>query len=508
MEKRLQNHLARFTNLPSLPGVALRIIELSQDREVKLGKMAEVVSLDPALAAKILRVANSPLYARRRGCANLRQALALLGLNAAQNLALSFSLVSDLLRRRNGVGLDYPRFWKRSLLAALSARALAARLRLPNSEEVFLAALLQDVGMLALDKGMPELYRGSASSASDHEAVRQCEFQELATDHAQIGATLLKAWNLPERLQQGVAASHDPDAVTAQGSLRTFLCAVAVSGRLADVWIRQPREPALADAVQCAGAWLGLAKADVLAAIDSVRTELPEIEALFEIDLVGTEEAEAVLEQAREVLTIRNVEALQEALAVRADIESLETQTRELEEKSRRDALTGLYNRSHLNRVLAEEFRQASEQNWPLSVAFIDLDHFKRVNDTFGHQAGDRVLIQLARMLESEARDTDLLARYGGEEFVLVLAGCGAAAAHAVSERIAARIARSPLDLDEDQQVTVTLSIGIATHGEAVRFDSAEDLIRSSDRALYAAKLQGRNRVVRHDPSIGGASFP
>src|SRR5450631_1205569 len=136
-----------------------------------MSKVAKALSMDSALSTKILRIANSPLYAQRRKSENLRQALVVLGLNATLTLALSFSLVKSL-RSGKSNGLDHPLYWRRVLLAATSARALADAMHHPMAEEIFLAALLQDVGMLALDQVMPDLYRGEGLQR-DHAALAE-----------------------------------------------------------------------------------------------------------------------------------------------------------------------------------------------------------------------------------------------------------------------------------------------------------------------------------------------
>jgi HD-like signal output (HDOD) protein len=147
------------TDLPEpAPRVATEILELANDPELSLVQVAGVLSKDPALAAKILRIANSPIYARRRKSDSLRQALLVLGLNATLTLALGFSLVMSL-RRDRPHALDYKGFWRRALLAATASSALAEVLGRRDGEELSLASLLQDIGMLALDKIEPELYR-------------------------------------------------------------------------------------------------------------------------------------------------------------------------------------------------------------------------------------------------------------------------------------------------------------------------------------------------------------
>jgi diguanylate cyclase (GGDEF)-like protein len=175
----------------------------------------------------------------------------------------------------------------------------------------------------------------------------------------------------------------------------------------------------------------------------------------------------------------------------------------ELEEETRRDALTGVYNRAHLDHVLAREFENSTRHKWPLSIAFADLDNFKSINDRFGHQAGDRILQATARILRGSTRETDLLARYGGEEFVVVLPATDAATALCVCERIVTAFRNTGHPVGSDH-ATVTISIGCATHGEHTHFANTADLINAADQALYTAKLRGRNRTVNYDRQIPG----
>src|SRR5579859_8291759 len=149
LSPEIEAHLRSLVNFPSPPGVATHIIELARDPEIEMGKVAKALSMDSALSTKVLRIANSPLYAQRRKSENLRQALVVLGLNATLTLALSFSLVKSL-RGAKPNGLNFKLYWRRALLAATSARALGDAMHQSLAEEIFLAALLQDVGMLAL----------------------------------------------------------------------------------------------------------------------------------------------------------------------------------------------------------------------------------------------------------------------------------------------------------------------------------------------------------------------
>jgi diguanylate cyclase (GGDEF)-like protein len=183
--------------------------------------------------------------------------------------------------------------------------------------------------------------------------------------------------------------------------------------------------------------------------------------------------------------------------------EQLEAHARLFEEQARRDALTGAFNRRYLDSLLEKEFANDCEHGWPLTVVFIDLDHFKKVNDTYGHQVGDQVLVSVARLLSASARQHDIVARYGGEEFVLLLPATGRDAATCVAQRLIKQIAAVHHAEVEHQPICMTASAGLATHTGSSPFPSAEALVRDADAALYRAKVGGRNRVV-----VSGADFP
>ncbi|MFO1352321.1 MAG: DUF484 family protein [Gammaproteobacteria bacterium] len=162
------------------------------------------------------------------------------------------------------------------------------------------------------------------------------------------------------------------------------------------------------------------------------------------------------------------------------------------------DVLTGCYNRRYLERRLAEEIARAARSRKSLSCLFCDLDYFKKINDTYGHLEGDKVLIEIAQRLQSELRLNDIVARYGGEEFAVLLPSTAGAEAEHMAERLCKAIAK-PMIIS-GQETTLTASIGIAsTLPEAQAADlktTARELLTRADQALYQAKAAGRNRVV------------
>ncbi len=158
------------------------------------------------------------------------------------------------------------------------------------------------------------------------------------------------------------------------------------------------------------------------------------------------------------------------------------------------DPLTGLANRRVFDARLQEEFRRLQPSGQPCCVLMLDVDHFKRINDRYGHAAGDAVLVRLAEILKGQLRGFDLVARYGGEEFVVLLPATDSAAARAVAERIRRAVAGTAFVLPDGRELVVAVSIGLACYPECA--SGIEEMLLRADQALYTAKATGRNRVV------------
>jgi diguanylate cyclase (GGDEF)-like protein len=172
----------------------------------------------------------------------------------------------------------------------------------------------------------------------------------------------------------------------------------------------------------------------------------------------------------------------------------------EVDKRARTDQLTGLWNRHHFGEQMQRTLNEADRYGTQVSLVLVDIDHFKRVNDTWGHEAGDAVLRQVARILQDGVRSVDICVRYGGEEIALLLAQTDSEHAVEVAERLRARIAAQPLR-HGGAAIPVTASFGVATYPETVKV--RDQLFPASDKALYIAKHEGRNRV-RAKPATRG----
>jgi diguanylate cyclase (GGDEF)-like protein len=497
--QELRKKIENCHNLPSPPGVATKIIKLANDPEADIARIADVLALDPAITAKILRIANSPMYARQRKTENLRQALMVIGLNATISLALSFSLLKSWQTSDQVGGLDYPLYWRRALLAATGSHVLARVIGVKDAEELFLACLIQDIGVMALDRSIPDLYVGLGVAQGRQAALIEREQQRLGVDHAAVSGWLLERWQFPERTQQVVAASHDPDKLGKQNPNTVFARCVALSGMIAELFLDTSGARGFAELAERAQAYFEIDKEGLGELLAEIGKMIPDAETIFETEILSASRSEEILEEAREALMLRNLQALQAVDQLKTSAESLEERTKRLEESNKRDPLTNLFNRAYLDHYLKDAFASSNKSNTPLSVAFADLDKFKSVNDTYGHAMGDQILVTTANILKANVRGADVVARYGGEEFILVFPHTEYPLLKTICERIVRAFRETRHDVGTKRDLNVTISIGMATHNDGRHFKSVDELLKAADKALYTAKLQGRNRSVPYD---------
>ncbi len=490
MSRELEERLALCRTLPSLPAVALRIIELAENPDVELTEVAQAIALDPALSTKLLRIANSPLYASKRRIDNLRQALTLLGLNATLSLALSFSL-SKTLRQPWGQRFDFQSVMRRSILAASAARCLGERMGLHRGEDLMLAGLIQDIGILALGQIEPDIYATVLADAVDNSQLVALERQRLGTDHAQIGARLAANWGLPEFLVQAIRQSE-----SAQPEGEFNLC-IALSGPLADIWVVDDPAPAREAAAALCQRHLGMDETALAELTAEISASIPEISSLFDMTLADPQRIDAILELARELMVIRNLRGVQEATRERREAERLHSAARALQDSAHRDPLTGLFSRPHLETQFETAFAAASANGRPLSLAVIDIDDLASINQKHDRMAGDALLRGFADLLRANVRDSDFAARFGSDAFCLLLPNTADNAAFSLCWRILQATAGAPLAQHDKQPLHATVSIGVATLDHLHHYATSAALLDAAEYALQFARDAGGNRVER-----------
>lgn len=486
----LRHELESCDKLPSLPQVVLRVIELARDPDVNLKHMVAAIGNDPALSVHLLSLANTVFYANQRPVEDLQQAVNRLGIERTLSLALGCSLIS-MSAQGSSASQKLERYWQRSLLSAMSARLLAEHMGLDtHSSAIFTSALLQDIGMLGLQAVDQASYLTLQEQASDHLDLARREREVYGTDHTRVGEWLAHHWKLSARTASWIRDSHKPLAC-AHTSEQTALNCIVASGLITDAWLQG--EAALSEQATQLASYFGLETDEMLGRLLNLQEQLPAVATLYNIQPPEWLDPRQVMHEARMILLERTARLQRDLQQKEQELERLRREQRELELKATLDPLTELLNRHYLEKALHEALENTPASGQPLSVVFIDLDHFKQVNDRFGHEAGDRVLVRLAALLRQVMATENIQAgRYGGDEFVLVLPGYDTPAAHALAETLRVQLNAT---LATDLPLQVTASFGLTTLApDAPRRDIAS-LMRDADRNMYRSKHAGRNRI-------------
>jgi len=472
--------------LPSLPTIALEVIELVQRRDVDIKQIAHTISHDPALSSKILKTVNSSFYGQAQSISTISHALVVLGLNSIKTLALGFTLVGNLKSKEDDGCFDHMSFWKRSLYSAVAARLLAKTVGIVQQEETFLGGLLQDLGLFAMVQTLEDDYLDLiVQSESDHRKLVELETNCLGTDHAKVGALLAQKWKLPPLLIAPIEFHENPDEGPAE--LLPIIRSVALGNRVADIFILESPAEALETYYTQAQQWFDLTREEAEPLLNEIHKNTVEMRRLFDLPTGNLGVPSQILASAHEALMNLSLQQSQQAT-------ELVEKNQQLFAKATTDSLTGIANRGHFNEWIKDQFERSTKSKKPLAVLFLDTDHFKKFNDTYGHQLGDRVLVEKAALLKKAAPSGALVARYGGEEFAVVIPGADRVAAAREAERIRQMIAALPIVTDEGQTLSITASIGVASH-DGTYFKSADELLKAADRGVYAAKAAGRNCV-------------
>ncbi len=300
-EKPLLEKLAVCKNLPSAPGIAERILSLAEDRNATAEDFAELISIDAALSARILQLANSAIYKQRREVDDIRRAVALIGLEATLTNALSIAFVSSI-RDHESSGLDKVLFWRRSIGAASSCRLLARHFHLPSGESYFMGALLQDIGMIALDSCDNSIYSKLGDRQADHIFVAKHECDTIGMDHATAGAWLMSSWGLPVKYCQSILASHKPGEIPVDPEHSRLANSVAVAGHIADIFFGHDTQTCVERALGTGALRIGLTPDILDAMLPRLVEELSALSSLFSLDLGTPEWLEKKQQEANSII--------------------------------------------------------------------------------------------------------------------------------------------------------------------------------------------------------------
>jgi two-component system, cell cycle response regulator len=505
-KEELLQSILKSDELPTLPTVASKLITLTSREDATLAEIGELVAQDISISARILKVSNSAFYSFPQQIGSIQQAVSILGMNAVRSLVLSFSFLTikagEVKSRFN-----FEKFWEKSLASAVTARLILENVKGADTEEVFVSGLLQNLGELILARSFPAEYDKVLQAIEDNQQdTFIAEESVFGINHTIVGTEVAKNWGFPEVLLIPIQYHHHPEEYTGNNAtIRSTVRAVYLSDLLVNILYSDKPEIFHKQFRKEAGKLLGLTTESIETILDQVHTKVKEAGTYFNLKIKTTKSVQEILQEANIRLSLINLDYEQmnkQLILAKINLENL---TKELEQKNKTldnlaniDGLTGLYNHRYFQNVLDQEINRAMRHNSTLSILMIDIDHFKKVNDTYGHQVGDFVLSEFSKTIQQNIRQYDILARYGGEEFVVLLPESNAEDALIVAEKLRAIIEQTPFQ-DSREKYHVTASFGLASSTPAIEDDfSKNGLINQADQALYEAKEKGRNRVVKY----------
>jgi diguanylate cyclase (GGDEF)-like protein len=472
---------------PSL--IASRIVAEAVKPEASLSALAVLAERDPGFTLRVLATVNSAAFGLQARVSDVRQAATMLGLRGLRNLALSL-VVSDMAP----TGPDGELLLANSLRRAAAAQLIAEALGERRCDEYFTVGLLLEVGLIARARdSMPAVAEAALLPATDRILFERAAG---AIDHPTRGAQIARDYQLPPEFVIAVGGHHDVEPPEGRLALVAW-----AAERVAAIWESGNPAEAQADAT-AALQRAGIDPARAQEVLDRIPSLVTEAASAFQRAVPVQQKLGQLLVDANRILfqMNRNYEGmlrrLESLLKEKEDLtQKLQTANEQLATLAATDSLTGLLNKRSLEEALARDLARADRAQEHLGLVMLDVDFFKKVNDTHGHQVGDEVLKAVSHVVASSLRSGDVAARYGGEEFVTVLPGSDAEGATLVAERIRKRLEQTEIKTSKGV-LKVTASFGAASvRGPDCR-GAAKDLIARADAALYEAKRTGRNRVV------------
>jgi diguanylate cyclase (GGDEF)-like protein len=467
--------------------VAARIVQEALDENVDFNALSRLATSDPGFAARIVATVNSGAFGLARQVSDVMHGCKLIGVRGLRNLALSL-VVSDMVP----VGDDGAVLLANSLRRAVAMRLLGEAIGEKQLDEFFTVGLFLEIGILHGARTDLALSGEIARMPSAHRPAYERACGRL--EHPQLGAALARSFKLPEVMAEAVLSHHAPQVPTSGVIPRVAWAAERIAGVFEAADLERAREDALA-----AARAVGLQPKATEELLERLPNLVSEAASAFDRRLPTQESLDALVQSANRRLVDMNrtyERVLRQLEQLVQEKEQLTAQlSRANEELSRlagTDSLTSLANRRTFEEAMARDISRSQRTGEPMCVIVMDVDHFKSVNDTHGHAAGDYVLTMIGEVLRGALRTGDLPARWGGEEFIALLPNCPIDGGVVIAERIRKSLEQREMST-QGKNFRVTASLGVAQLAPA---EAPPKLVERADAAMYEAKRSGRNKVM------------
>lgn len=489
MDKPSLETVLACPKLPTLPAVAVKVLELTQHTDVKLAELAQVIQNDQALAAKVLRTINSSYYGLNKPCADIRQALAYLGLNAVKSLVLGFSLAQAVDGGGDSdVTFDFIDYWRRGIYSAAAAKHIARRSRRVDPDEAFLGALMQDIGMVALYRAMGDSYLIVMDLAEgDHRRLPACESRSLDFDHAIVGGEMARRWKLPPQLVAAIKHHHDSSESRREWSV--FVQVVELAGMLAAAMTLPNPQSAISKFERCGHEWFDFSADQIRLLMEQVAEDGRQIARLFNLDAGAHVDVDEVMKSAQAAMQQHEQKQRQELDCVEQGYQALRAQ-------GHFDTATLLGNETGFEAALSRRIDTSRNEQAPLGVILIRFDALDALRSEHGEAAYAGMLSELGRRLKTATAEHGLIYRIGPGEFAVLLPGLDRLKSATLAEAIRGGVCAEPV-VATGVSIRLTASFGVAALEPATfpAFGDPSALRRAADGAVRAAHAAGSDCV-------------
>ena len=458
--------------------VAIEVLSLTRQHDVTSTDLAAVIEKDPALTAKILKVVNSPLYGVQKQVTTLKRAMNMMGLRSVRVLALSFSLAEGLRGNRDD-NFDHQWYWRQSLTMAVTCHLLAKITAAEQAEEAFIIGLLSNIGLLGCHRVAPEKVRTISEAYARHDADL-CQFEQevLGATHAQIGCALLSNWGLPDSLCQAVGAHLGEGIDKLEGPVRQLASIAQAAATVTDLFHHNLDLVQLESAKQSICDQTGVDEQQFELILEELHDHVKQMVAVLSIPIGQTLSYAQIKAQAASQLADLSMEdelertaTARQATDAQHQVNRLEKEKQSIIQTASTDGLTALANRAAFDRYLAEQLQQAASKRTSVGLILLDVDHFKKLNDTHGYQAGDQVLRRVGATLKTVGRKVGFSAHYRVGQFAIVVPNRPPALLGAMAELVRRHIEATPVEhkcqSQQGQIVTTQQDPGSHGFGEA-----------------------------------------
>jgi two-component system cell cycle response regulator len=496
-------------HLPTLPGIALEVMRLSLSPDVSIPKMANLILQDVGLSTRVLKTVNSPYYPLSRSVANISDALVLLGLQTVKNITLSLTVMDSF---KSHLDLQvYNLLQTRSLKTAVAAQAIAEDSGLIPSENAFLVGLLEELGILLLAYLAPLEFAACLDEAEKRGLdITTIVRESLQVDYSELGLKLAEHWSLAGPIQDVIHYHRDPQEARRDNipeENHRYVIVGYLGHLAAEIYTGQQKSLRIEQFKEGYRRYLNKADSDADNVLHKLADFIAKAASAFNIPIPPPQSYALILEEANAELARINLQYEQMYHELMAKVDEMDLMNKQLnsltEELSRkntiledlaaRDGLTDLYNHRYFHEFMKKQVLQAKRYGRPLSLVLLDIDHFKVLNDTYGHQSGDQVLKDLADILRNSIRKSDIIARYGGEEFAVIMPETNLPGAAIAAENIRCKAQQHRSLASSGKTIQFTVSLGVAQLSDSM--EGATELMGAADTSLYQAKRSGRNRV-------------